>query len=397
VSLLQTYLSHGHNNAYTLPRFAPEAVDRTLRDLRNDDRPFGGVTVVFGGDFRQTLPVVPHGSRADTVAASLRASPLWQHMNILQLQQNMRLYSARHSIFDHEFARFLLDVGSGNFTDSTSPDFISLPSPMRCDNIHTLIQSVYGSMSPSSAIPPPNYFLDRMILAPRNTNVDAINQQVIESFPGETLTYFSADSVGDVTARSSNPAIQASLGTDTLGVSSHWDEDDPRNLPPEFLRSLNPSGYPLGELALKIGCPMILLRNIDVSNGLCNGTRMTLLRASQSILEVRIMGGDHDGKIAFIPRITMTPSQSNAEFTFTLRRTQFPVRLAFAMTINKAQGQSVKYVGLDLRSDVFSHGQLYVALSRVTTRSGLKFCLADGVHRSNDSNIKNCVYKEVLL
>ena len=61
-------------------RWAPEAVDRLLRDLRSSDQPFGGVTVVFGGDFQQILPVVVRGSREDVVSASLRRSYLWQHI-----------------------------------------------------------------------------------------------------------------------------------------------------------------------------------------------------------------------------------------------------------------------------------------------------------------------------
>ena len=91
---------------------------------------------------------------------------------------------------------------------------------------------------------------------------------------------------------------------------------------------------------------------------------MVLIRATDRVLETQLIGGDHDGDIAFIPRITLTPSTtSNPGVTFMLRRRQFPVRLAFAMTINKSQGQSAKYIGLDLRCPVFAHGQLYVALS----------------------------------
>ncbi|KIK37584.1 hypothetical protein CY34DRAFT_38698, partial [Suillus luteus UH-Slu-Lm8-n1] len=70
-------------------RRAPEAVDRTFRDIRNCDRPFGGVTVVFGGDFQQTLPVVVNGSREDIIAACVQRSHLWMDINILHLRTNM--------------------------------------------------------------------------------------------------------------------------------------------------------------------------------------------------------------------------------------------------------------------------------------------------------------------
>ena len=103
----------------------------------------------------------------------------------------------------------------------------------------------------------------------------------------------------------------------------------------------------------------MLLRNIDPSNGLCNGTCMILLRIKSCVLKCRILGGD--GKTVFIPKISIEPPDEDMHIP--LSHCQFPVHLAFAMTINKSQGQSVQNVGLDLKTSVFSHGQLYVALS----------------------------------
>ncbi|KAI3984755.1 hypothetical protein MKX01_039372 [Papaver californicum] len=77
-----------------------------------------------------------------------------------------------------------------------------------------------------------------------------------------------------------------------------------------------------------------------------------------------------------------------------MTRRQFPVRLAYAMTINKSQGQSVKYVGIDLRTHVFSHGQLYVALSRCTTPNRITVLLAEDTGKLETTNI---IYPEVLL
>ena len=142
---------------------------------------------------------------------------------------------------------------------------------------------------------------------------------------------------------------------------------------------------------MKLGCPLILLRNLDPGKGLCNGTRMILLNAYRNILEVMIMGGDHHGEKAFIPRITLKPS--SREYPFVLKRRQFPVRLSFAMTINKAQGQSLKYVGVHLITPVFCHGQLYVALSRATSSQRLLILLP----QSTDTKTTNIVYPEVLL
>ena len=187
----------------------------------------------------------------------------------------------------------------------------------------------------------PIYLKERTILAARNDDVSVINSETLNVFPGETITYLAADKMSE-------------------------DDDIDRNManryPNEFLNSLNPTGLPPFKLELKVGCPVMLLRNIAPKDGLCNGTRLVIVKCADFVIEARILTGDKHGNLVFIPRISLAPSSS--ELVVKMTRRQFPIRLAYAMTINKSQGQSVKYVGLDLRTPVFSHGQLYVALSR---------------------------------
>ena len=159
----------------------------------------------------------------------------------------------------------------------------------------------------------------------------------------------------------------------------------------EYLNSMKIAGLPLAHLKLKKGCPLMLLRNMDQNNGLCNGTRMILLDVKSRVLQYHILGGKHAGNIVFIPRITLQPCNENLPFT--LSHQQFPVRLAFSMTINKSQGQSLHHVGIDLRESVFSHGQLYVALSRCTSSNRIKVLLPNG---STITNVTNVVYPEAL-
>ncbi len=110
------------------------------------------------------------------------------------------------------------------------------------------------------------------------------------------------------------------------------------------------------------------------------------------MLECRLLSGNNAGKTVFIPRITI--NADTAELPIAFSRRQFPVRLAFAMTINKSQGQSVTYVGLDLHTPIFSHGQLYVALSRCTSGQRIQVLFPDTEKGTNTLNI---VYPEALL
>jgi hypothetical protein len=110
------------------------------------------------------------------------------------------------------------------------------------------------------------------------------------------------------------------------------------------------------------------------------------------VLELRLLGGDHDGQLVFLPRIKCYPS--NAQIPFQLCHLQFCVRNAFSMSVNKAQGQSLKYFGLDFCSPVFTHGQFYVAVSRATSVNRIK---AIWDPKFPNPVTKNHVFPEVLL
>ncbi|XBI06179.1 hypothetical protein VPH35_134225 [Triticum aestivum] len=98
-----------------------------------------------------------------------------------------------------------------------------------------------------------------------------------------------------------------------------------------------------------------------------------MIRAFQdNAIDAEIVGGQQVGKRVFIPRIPLSPSE-DISLSFKLKRKQFPIRLSFAMTINKAQGQTIPNVGIYLPEPVFSHGQLYIALSGVYQGGRCKF------------------------
>ncbi len=121
--------------------------------------------------------------------------------------------------------------------------------------------------------------------------------------------------------------------------------------------------------------------------------RVTVVTMSNCVLQVRLLGGDHDGEIVFILRITLSPSIHGINFTIHLKRRQFPVQLAFAMTINRSQGQLVAHVAVDLHMPTFAYGQLYVALSHITESDRIKLLLLS----DTPSQTINVVYPEILL
>ena len=161
----------------------------------------------------------------------------------------------------------------------------------------------------------------------------------------------------------------------------------------DFLNNLSCSGLPPHCLCLKKGTPVMLLRYIDQSLGLCNGTRLRITHLSDTVIGAVTLNGSHPNQNVLIPRIDMNPSENR--WPFQIQRRQFPVIVSFAMTINKSQGQSLKQVGLYLSKPVFTHGQLYVGLSRVKSKDGMKIVIPS--HGMDVDNVTlNVVFREVF-
>ena len=293
-------------------------------------------------------------------------SPLWPSIIKLRLTTNMRART------DPWFSDFLLRVGDGvEGTEDGSliriPDDMVIPYNDNSKSLDALIDAIFPALDVNMSRS--NYIISRAILSTKNDNVDEINDVLIGRFHGQEKVYYSFDEAID-------------------------DRNDLYSV--EFLNSITVGGLPPHYLRLKVGCPVILLRNIDPGNGLCNGTRLICRSFQPHVIDAEIAVGQHAGKRVFLPRIPLSPSDDDM-FPFKLRRKQFPVRLCFAMTINKAQGQTIPNVGVYLPEPVFSHGQLYVALSRGISRGNTKV-LVKSVEKSNVDEVytSNVVYKEVL-
>ena len=348
------------------PCHALDAVDRLLRDLTGLDVPFGGKTIVLGGDWRQTLPVVARGSRCSSVESCLKNSSLWPIFRQFSLTQNMRL-----GLEERQFSEWLLKLGDGRLQNEEGLGEDVVEIPPSCVVSGSVVDDIFGEDHFDM-----QHLEGKAILCPKNEHSLKLNEQILSRFPGDASTYFSADSI------------------------ECEDEEEQDTYQLDFVHSLTPSGMPPHRLNLKNGAVVMLLRNLDPSSGLCNGTRLIVKRMLRNVLDCEVISGQNAGTRVFIPRTQLQPSDSNLPFTLTRR--QFPLRLAFCMTINKSQGQTLKKVGVYLPQPVFDHGQLYVAFSRCTSGKDVRVFVQNGKKQGkllqNSSKVftPNVVFREVL-
>ncbi|KAJ1518859.1 hypothetical protein ONE63_011529 [Megalurothrips usitatus] len=354
------------DEAPMMHKYVLELLDRSLRDLMRNNLPFGGKILLLSGDFQQTPPVV-EGARcpSDVLDASIKSSPLWDGMKRFALTTPQRTRS------DPDYSRFLLDIGQGEAPevvfdegDGKQTRRVALPGVRGLVAVSTLIDTVY----PPDVVNNPDQCAKRAILAPLNANVREINDIVIDMIEGEVTEVRSFDSVDQ-------------------------EGDDGLDVDVELLNMSTSKGVPPHCLKLKVGAVCLIMRNLNVTQGLVNGTKVIVQAVSRYL--VRARKADSEESFA-IPRIIfkypMLPGSP-----LTVARRQFPLQLAYAMSVHKSQGQTIDLVGLDLRTEVFTHGQLYTALSRVRSRECLWVC--GPPERSKDGIVHtvNIVYKELLL
>ena len=187
----------------------------------------------------------------------------------------------------------------------------------------------------------------RVILTSRNDESLKVNDSVLDRHHGEAHVYYSA-----VVAECSD------------------DPDEAVNYSEELLHCMTPTGLPSHKLTLKVRCIVMLLHNLNPARRLCSGTRLRVVQLARHSVCAEILTGDERGTVVMIPRILLRSPDTTMPFI--LNRMQLPLRLAYCMTINKAQGQAFDKVGLYLPDACFYHDQLYVTLSMVRRRQDLK-------------------------
>jgi hypothetical protein len=258
-----------------------KTVNRTLRDIRDCEKPFSGLPIILNSDFAQILPMIKRANRARTVTANLQQSFLWQRFTILFLRRNMRLISGANNTRFGEWIRNL-------FYDSAMYGRISLPAYIHTtDSAEVFFHKIYPmeQMQLQGTIRNTSFFRDRAILTTKNDTVTDINVRILTRLAGETRVYDTINSINFNTMK---------------------EEDNRPNISIEFLRAQNPSGLPPARLELKIGTPIICLRNLFPKERLCNGTRIIITKLREYSIKIKIINSQFHGKNRVIPRITLT-------------------------------------------------------------------------------------------
>ncbi|GFV64461.1 ATP-dependent DNA helicase [Trichonephila clavipes] len=229
-------------------------LNRTLQDIRGCNQIMKGPTVLLSGNFRQTLPVVLRGTRADIVKAGLKTSFLWPRIKVIKEVEG----------------RINIPESLGNIVGG----LITLTERKHL-NIHQI------------GIDCSSWLKERAILTPTNDSANNINSFLLNKLTTEHAKYESVDSV-----RGAKDAV-------------HY--------PVEFLNTLNPPGILPHVLNLKIKVPIMLLRNLNPSK-LCHGIKLQVKNLHSNVIEAMILTGKYEGEIVFIPRIPLIPSDYHFEF-----------------------------------------------------------------------------------
>jgi hypothetical protein len=337
-------------------KIALNAVNRLCKFLCKSKLPFGGKIMILGGDFRQVLPIVNSKLPSDQINASIKRSDLWHHFHTLPLTANMR-----DSGSDPEFPKWLLRIGDGvEKVDENGQ--ITLPQDIICKN--DIVKDIFSAVDFSDSVEISN----RVILC-------SINSSVLKLLPGEEDVFLSNDEyIGE--------GSYSTVGNKTPNVL----------YTKEVLNNMCPTGMPPHKLVLKVGAVVMLLRNLCIKFGLCNGTRLLVKawKKNKFLIRCEVLTGSRKGDEVFIPRIQL---QTMDDSPIMFSRRQFPLKLSFAMTIHKCQGQTFDHVGILLTTSVFTHGQLYVALSRCTSKLNLKVQLS--YQKSKERKTKNIVFNDI--
>uniref|UniRef100_A0A914HUU8 ATP-dependent DNA helicase n=1 Tax=Globodera rostochiensis TaxID=31243 RepID=A0A914HUU8_GLORO len=330
-----------------------EVIDRVCKEMaisQHKDLLFGGKTVIFSGDFKQSLPVVPRESIYAQVTACFQKSPLFAEFTTMKLTINQRMGQGQQ-----EYLQMCRQIGLGETGEHfwIPPQYLVQSSEELIDFVYPDFQQLLGN---------DKELLRRLILAPHIETCDEVNELMMENVPGQVREYLSTD----------KPLDERPLDIDEIESEV------------AALNRRNDSGMAPHRLRLKVGCVVVLLINKSDREGLINGTRIVIEQLGDDKIVGRAINGTAlGGQVRFFIERTRQVYEEKVPGGIKYERLQFPIKLAFAMTINKGQGQTIDIVG-----------QRTEEMSAYTLRKG-KSTLKDKQEASNPSDLLSEVLKSV--
>ncbi|KAL3073431.1 hypothetical protein niasHT_038569 [Heterodera trifolii] len=350
-----------------------EFVDRLLRSVAPQqfkELPFAGKVVIIGGDWKQLAPFIPGGAEREQLEASVKKSPLFFNFTTVRLFANHRLKPGQQ-----HYRAFLKRIGIGALNNKESR--IKLPpvmvQPSRCE----LIDEIFPAELLSNPLESWEQLSERAILCPLNRDTLQLNKIIMDRLTTDERVYHAV----------TLPVVDKAGERDLDNIAADANHEN--------LCRMTPPGIPEHILRVRVGAVMMVIRNISLEEGLCNGTRVQVIELFDNLIRCRILTGTHVGNEHDLHAARFVfggDPKAPHEGSIKCERIQYPLRPGSVMTINKSQGQTLARVGVLLdTSQCFSHGQLYVALSRVRDSDNIRVCTTRSDHR-----VKNVVIRELL-
>lgn len=311
-----------------------DGIDRSLRQARGRrSEPFGGAQIIMFGDPYQLAPVPPRGDEMRYIRDHYRSfwffdAKIWAG----ETASDGLIELGRHGAQLH--IRELVDIHR-----QSDPGFKALLNAVRFGQVTAEMAGVLNGAGARTPPDPADGEHPIITLATRNDIVNTINRRHLDALVGRTQT--------------ANAEVSGDFGR-------------------------GEANYPAdSELKLKVGAQVMFLRNDAAQFGeparWVNGTIGTVTRIAGGTVRVDVDGEEHDVEPAVWERYRYAydPGTKNLSREIVAEFTQFPLRLAWAVTIHKSQGKTYDRAIVDLGSGAFAPGQTYVALSRLTSLDGL--------------------------
>jgi hypothetical protein len=360
------------DEVFTMNRKLIEAVSDYMKKIRGNNLPFGGVTTILLGDPRQLSPIISESRNTrSALEASFITSPLNKNGKQFKLTVQMRISSHPH------FSNWVQRIGTGTIGTVVSPTERNIPLPF--SEIRTMkvkentLAQFFDTIFPNLGSMEPHAVARRAILSPLREPVARYHAIAMSRLPGQTRLCLSMTRQKNREDNMVDPARNHRM-----------------DMTDDFMNELQYSGVPDHRLLVKKGAVFILCRN---QAPYTNGTKVVITEIrSKFLLEARVIDPINftlSVEPFFIHRIMFEWEMPSLHIK--MQRMQFPLVSSYAITVNRSQGLTLSFVGLDLRDQVFSHGHSFVAWSRAESPSNICLYVNENQHFFN-----NIVFQELV-